>query len=67
MCLPELSGAERARILRDLNSYLADNTQAWVLGRDGGYTRCSSDGEPRDAQNALLTRYAAGSAPVIAP
>jgi len=51
--------------VRDLNFYLADNTQAWSLGRDGRYTRCErgEDG-PRDAQNTLLTRYAAGSAPV---
>jgi polyphosphate kinase len=67
IAFPVREQTHRARILRDLNSYLADNTQAWVLGRDGGYRRCSGDGELRDAQSALLARYAAGSAPVIAP
>jgi polyphosphate kinase len=56
------------RILRDLDSYLSDNTQAWTLGRDGHYTRCERGNEPtRDAQSSLLARYAAGSAPVIVP
>jgi polyphosphate kinase len=55
------------RILRDLNSYLADNTHAWTLGRDGRYTRTPTETPARDAQGALLTRYSAGSAPPIAP
>jgi polyphosphate kinase len=56
------------RILRDLELYLADNTQAWTLGRDGCYTRCEREHDPvRDAQTALLARYALGSAPAIVP
>jgi polyphosphate kinase len=56
------------RILRDLELYLSDNTQAWTLGRDGHYTRCERGDDPvRDAQSALLARYALGSAPVIVP
>jgi polyphosphate kinase len=56
------------RILRDLDSYLSDNTQAWTLGRDGHYKRCARGNDPaRDAQSALLARYAAGTAPVIVP
>jgi polyphosphate kinase len=55
----------RDRILRDLNFYLADNTQAWTLGRDGRYRRCERGTEEvRDAQGALLGRYAAGSVPI---
>jgi polyphosphate kinase len=58
----------RERIVRDLNSYLSDNTQAWTLGRDGRYSRCQrGDDEARDAQGALLARYAAGSTPVAVP
>jgi len=58
----------RDRILRDLNFYLADNTQAWTLGRDGGYSRCErGDSQVRDAQGTLLARYAAGSVPASAP
>ena len=68
IAFPVREQTHRDRILRDLNSYLADNTQAWDLGRDGKYTRCAAaGGEVRDAQNALLTRYSAGSAPIIAP
>lgn len=58
----------RDRIVRDLNSYLSDNTQAWSLGRDGHYSRCVRGDDPaHDAQGALLARYAAGSAPVVVP
>jgi len=67
IAFPVREQTHRERILRDLDSYLADNMQAWTLGRDGGYTRCErSDAPIRDAQAALLARYAAGSAPVIA-
>jgi polyphosphate kinase len=56
------------RILRDLNAYLADNTLAWTLGRDGRYAHCERGEEPaRDAQAGLLARYAAGSATVLVP
>jgi polyphosphate kinase len=68
IAFPVRERTHRERILRDLNNYLSDNTQAWVLGRDGSYSRCErGNDEVRDAQSALLTRYAAGSAPVIAP
>src|SRR6202011_2165481 len=36
---PEL----KARVAEDLKLYLEDDTQAWVLGTDGGYSR--TDGE----------------------
>jgi polyphosphate kinase len=67
IAFPVREQTHRKRILRDLNSYLADNTQAWSLGRDGTYTRCAREGESLDAQSALLARYAAGSAPIITP
>jgi polyphosphate kinase len=67
IAFPVREQTHRERILRDLNSYLSDNTQAWTLGRDGKYQRCARLDEIRDAQSSLLTRYAAGSAPVIAP
>ena len=68
IAFPVREQTHRERILRDLDSYLADNTQAWTLGRDGSYTRCERGDDPaRDAQGALLARYAAGSAPVIVP
>jgi polyphosphate kinase len=51
----------RERILRDLDLHLSDNTQAWCLGSDGTYTR-QKPGEdaPRNAQESLLEKYAAG-------
>ena len=68
VAFPVREATHRKRILRDLNFYLADNTQAWSLGRDGAYTRCErGDAPAREAQGTLLARYAAGSAPVIVP
>src|SRR5689334_3462248 len=68
IAFPVREQTHRERILRDLNFYLADNVQAWELGRDGKYTRRLRGAEEvRDAQGTLLGRYAAGSAPVIAP
>jgi len=68
IAFPVREQTHRKRILRDLNSYLSDNTHAWKLERDGRYTRCErGDEKARDAQGDLLRRYAAGSAPVIAP
>jgi polyphosphate kinase len=64
IAFPVREQTHRERILRDLNFYLADNTQAWRLERDARYTRCKrgSDGA-QEAQNTLLKRYAAGCAP----
>jgi polyphosphate kinase len=68
IAFPVREQTHRDRILRDLHTYLSDNTQAWKLERDGRYTRCERGGKPaRDAQVELLARYAAGSAPVIVP
>ena len=57
---PLLDAQLRDRIIADLEAYLADNTQAWVLGPDGEYTRCQpAAGEtPYAAQTALLATYA---------
>jgi polyphosphate kinase len=53
---------QRARILRNLEASLADNTQAWQLGPDGRYVRLApGDAEPRSSQLELLARYAAGA------
>jgi polyphosphate kinase len=67
IAFPVREQTHRDRILRDLNSYIADNTQAWTLGRDGRYTRVVTEPPPYEAQGALLARYAAGSAPPISP
>ncbi|MFP4561559.1 MAG: RNA degradosome polyphosphate kinase, partial [Thiohalorhabdus sp.] len=46
----------RARLLRELDAYLRDNTQAWLLHSDGAYRRAEpGEGEaPFSAQQALL-------------
>jgi polyphosphate kinase len=61
VAFPILRDAHRERILHDLETYLADNTQSWQLGNDGVYTRVTNDSTPLNAQNELLARYAAGS------
>jgi len=51
----------RERILRDLETYLADNTQAWELRADGTYQRVAraADAAPLSAQQELLKAHAA--------
>jgi len=52
----------RGRILRDLETYLWDNTHAWVLDRQGQYRRAIAGTEPAvDSQAELLETYAAGN------
>ena len=52
----------RGRILRDLETYLWDNTHAWELDADGRYTRAAPGSEPAvTAQSELLETYAAGA------
>lgn len=46
----------RDRIIRDLEFYLADNTQAWTMQPDGTYRLMSAgESEPFEVQSALLT------------
>jgi polyphosphate kinase len=53
--------AHRERILKDLDVYLSDNTQAWQLGSDGVYRRHTPGAEAAVcAQEKLLEVYAAG-------
>ena len=52
----------RERILGDLDVYLKDNCQAWLLRPDGTYVLAAPREEvPLNAQSDLLTRYAAAS------
>ena len=50
----------RKRIVKDLEYYLRDNSQAWLLQRDGTYRRAqpAAGAEPFSAQQALLERLA---------
>jgi polyphosphate kinase len=49
----------RGRIVGDLESLLADNTNAWILRADGKYERVKhGEDTPYSAQTALLARHA---------
>ena len=54
-CFPILARKHRERILAELQLYLADNCQAWVLQADGSYIRTSPHDQPViNAQQLLL-------------
>ncbi len=59
VAFPVERGKLRERILRDLETWLADNTNAWLLQADGTYRRSTPGTEPPfSAQQALLERHA---------
>ncbi|QFU00442.1 Polyphosphate kinase [Halomonas sp. THAF5a] len=59
-CFPLLDKKLAARIRKDLETYLVDNCQSWLLGSDGLYTKQQPGGAaPISAQETLLFAYAA--------
>ncbi|WP_137974660.1 polyphosphate kinase 1 [Pseudomonas sp. F(2018)] len=60
-CFPMEGKKLITRVKKELESYLSDNTQAWVLQPDGRYLRLSPFGNanPRNAQAALLDKLTA--------
>jgi polyphosphate kinase len=59
VCFPIERRQHRDRIVEDLETYLADNAQAWELRSDGRYERLGAGaGVLVSAQEALLRRYA---------
>jgi polyphosphate kinase len=61
VAFPVTEEALRRRVLQEsLQAYFTDNTQAWLLQKDGGYRRIklASNQKPRSAQNDLLTQLA---------
>jgi polyphosphate kinase len=59
VCFPVLRKHHRARVLSDLELYLADDSQAWELRADGAYTRSTPGASgPVTAQVALLETIA---------
>jgi polyphosphate kinase len=56
ICFPIESKRLQVRILQNLNLYLKDNTQAWVLQSDGSYQRLkkADSDEPVHAQSLLM-------------
>ena len=58
VCFPIERKLHRDRIVEDLESYLADNEQAWILKPNGGYERATAgDAATVSAQRVLLQRY----------
>ncbi|HVJ61629.1 MAG TPA: polyphosphate kinase 1 [Tahibacter sp.] len=57
-CFPILDPVLAQRVYDEsLANFLADNTQAWLLGPDGGYTRVEPGEEmPHSAQLALIAK-----------
>ena len=54
-CFPVRQKTLREQLKRDLELYLADNTNAWVLHGDGSYERLTpGDREPLSAQETFL-------------
>jgi polyphosphate kinase len=63
IAFPIKERSHRERILRDLDTYLWDNVQAWELQTDGTYLRRTPGSEPAvNAQAELLESYALGVA-----
>jgi polyphosphate kinase len=67
VAFPVLKAQPRERIFKDIEIYLADNTNAWELQSDGSYRRVTAgnDASACDAQQRLLKRYAGLPAPAI--
>ena len=56
LCYPINDAQIKQRLLTDLDTYLNDKQQAWILHHDGNYTRVQQDSkeEPVSVQIALL-------------
>ncbi|MBD7976844.1 polyphosphate kinase 1 [Pseudomonadaceae bacterium Sa2CUA2] len=57
-CFPVEGKKLTLRVKKELETYLADNTQSWILQSDGRYVRNSPTGNahPRNSQAILLDR-----------
>lgn len=57
-CFPIERPELRRKVIEDLEYYLKDNSQAWILHSDGTYSKLSPGAsEPFAAQAALLEKY----------
>jgi len=55
VCFPIEDKRLRDRVVKEgLETYLEDNTRAWILNGDGSYHRVKSAAKPRDAQLKLI-------------
>lgn len=61
-CFPISKRSIKKRLIKDLQLFLADNTQAWELQGSGRYFRVDANGEePVSAQMSLLEEFATSS------
>ncbi|WP_444999811.1 polyphosphate kinase 1 [Halomonas mongoliensis] len=59
-CFPLLDRKLAARVRKDLETYLVDNCQSWLLQPDGSYAKQTpGEAAPISAQETLLYAYAA--------
>jgi polyphosphate kinase len=59
-CTPILNDSLKSKIIEDLNTYLRDSTNAWIMDSDGQYsqaTKNTSIDKPANAQSRLLDKY----------
>jgi len=63
LMFPVLDPALKSRVMTDLDTYLADNTQAWELRKDGRYEQLlpAGDRDATPAQSKLLRQLAEAS------
>ncbi len=54
VAFPVLDKKLRERVINDLNGYLEDTAQAWLLGADGTYTRADNNAGGKGIQQKLL-------------
>jgi len=52
ICFPIENKKLQSRILQDLNLYLKDNTQAWLLQSDGSYQRLKKTDDAEESVQA---------------
>jgi polyphosphate kinase len=58
VCFPIQNAEHADRIVADLQLYLSDNSQSWLLQADGSYVRASADrATPISAQLELLRQF----------
>jgi len=60
-CFPIEQKALKARVLKDLEGYLKDNSQSWIMQSDGSYVQSNKENEEETyrVQVALMEAFAA--------
>ncbi len=59
-CTPILDDTLKSRIIENLQIYLEDDSNAWLMQADGQYLQAQAanqESKPRNAQNTLLDKY----------